>query len=156
MVEARFAPEITSADPGRRITIPQRYCERLPWIRGGETLSVWLLMLLPGRFRLLSDPEVEKDPRLREIRSVIVGGPEVSDTPPSVFEPSEQAASIGRLIPATLAPPGPSWRLTLPKQISIEDENRRRVVLMFSMGYMEIWFLDIYNAAIAAPLDSAI
>ena len=63
---------------------------------------------------------------------------------------------IGRLIPTTLAPPGPSWRLAVPKQIVPDVKHGLTVVLMFSLGYVEIWFRDTYLAALAPPQDSVI
>ncbi len=151
----RFSPEFMDIEAGRRITIPRQYCEKIPGAFGKDTIPMWLLMLVPGRFRLLSDSAVEQDPRLREVRSSIVDGPVETDVPATAFEPNERAAIIGRLIPTTLAP-GKSCRLTLPKQIVPDIKDRQTFVVMFALGYLEIWLLDTYNAALAPPLDSVI
>jgi hypothetical protein len=115
---------------------------------------VWLLMIEPGRYRVLSDSEVQLDQDLREVRSLIVDGPAPPDGPATAFEPNARAARIGRLILTTLAPPRPSWRLTVPKHIT--QGNRERLVLLFSQGYLELWLTDVYTAATAAQLDSAV
>jgi hypothetical protein len=155
MVETPFAPETVNSADGR-ITIPQRYCEKMPWVSGKDPLLVWLLMLVPGRFRMLSDLEVQQDVHLRGIRSVIVDGPTELGSPATAFEPSERAAIIGRLTPTTLFPPRPSWRLMMPKHILLGYSENRTFVLLFSSGYVEIWLPDVYSAALAPPLDSVI
>ena len=156
MVEAPFAPEFISLTADRRFSLPQAYCQKLSWIRGDENMRVWLLQLVPGRFRVLSDSEVDKHERLREIRSIIVNGPAEPGTAPTTFELSNVAALIGRLIPTMLSAPPPSWRLILPKQVLPEEKDKWSLVVIFSMGYLEIWRLDIYNAAAASPLDDLI
>src|SRR5260370_40723375 len=122
MVETRFAPEFVPISAEARITIPQPYCEKLSWVRGDQTMRVWLLGLVPGRFRLLSDPEVEQNQKLRELRAAIIDGPAEAATDPTAFESNELAALLGRLIPTTLSPPRPSWRLLVPKQIVPDDK----------------------------------
>lgn len=156
-VDRLFDPEIVRSDAGDgRIPIPQKFSDRVRWISGTEQLRVWLLMLLPGRFRLLSDSQVQGDGTLSEIRSAIMDGPAELAGSAVGFESSERAAMIGRLIPVNLAPPGPCWRLTLPKPVLPDDKDRRRFVFLFSLGYLEIWLLDVYKAAQALPLDSVI
>ena len=116
MVEAApFRPVFVPAGSDGRVTIPHAWCERIPWVAGDDTLLVWLLMLLPGRFRILSDPEVQQNQSLNDIRSRIVNGPPPIEVPPTAFDPNEMATLVGRLIPTTLAPGG-SWRLIVPRQ----------------------------------------
>src|SRR5438034_861191 len=137
----RFAPEVTGRiGVERRVTIPQSYAEAIEWIRGDKNLAVWLLLHSPGRFRLLTDQQAARDTTLCRIRSIIVDGPGDPVVPPTAFEPNDQAALIGRLIPTTLAPPPPTWRLTIPKQMLPDDNPNRTFTLIFSLGYLEIWF----------------
>ena len=75
MVETPFAPELAKIGSDGRITLPQAYCDKLPWVRGDEALLVWLLMLLPGRVRLLSGGAVVNDPKLATVRAVIINRP---------------------------------------------------------------------------------
>jgi hypothetical protein len=154
MVEPLFKPVPVPAGADGRITIPFGWCQRLPWATGDETLLVWLLMLVPGRFRLLSDPEVQQDPALNEIRSVLVDGPTLAAIPATTFDPSGKAALVGRLIPTSLSP-GASWRLIVPKQ-GMGRRERNEYVLMFSLGYLELWFAETYAEALTAPLDAVI
>ena len=76
MVETRFEPEFVDALTDRRITIPQRYIERMSWVEGEKKQVIWFLMLMPGRFRLLSDAQIVQDQKLQEVRSAIVDGPD--------------------------------------------------------------------------------
>jgi hypothetical protein len=156
MVDTPFAPELAKIGSDGRITLPQAYCDKLPWVRGEQALIVWLLMLLPGRFRLLSDAAVLNEPKLAAVRAAIVNGPTEAEVPAIVFDPNEQASLVGRLIPTTLSPPRPSWRLVIPKPIIPSETQHRTSVILFSLGFVEIWFLETYNAALARPLDLVI
>src|ERR1039458_745943 len=131
MVEVPFKPVVVPAGLDGRITIPRAWCERLPWIVGDETLLVWLLMLLPGRFRVLSDMEVQRNTSLNDIRSSVVNGPTPTEVTPTAFDPNEIATLVGRLVPASLSPSG-SWRLIVPRQIVPGDRDRKEYVLLFS------------------------
>jgi hypothetical protein len=150
-----FTPEMVSADAGRRIVIPKQYCEKISWVRGEQNLHVWLLSLVPGRFRLLSNPDIDQDTKLREVRTLIEDGPSDHTSLATEFDSSERAALVGRLIPTILSPHPPSWRLTLPEHI-IPDKKQRTFVLMFSLGYAELWFLDTYNVALSSSLNAVI
>jgi hypothetical protein len=115
-------------------------------------MSVWLLMLQPGRFRLLSDEEAAADGELGLIRSLIVDGPRPPDSSPAIFEPAERAARLGRLIPTTLSPSSTSgWRLSVPKNIASKEDP---FVLLFSSGRLEIWLSAAYTAALEVPLSA--
>jgi hypothetical protein len=153
MVETPFTPEFAKIGSDGRITLPHAYCEKLPWVRGEEAFLVWLLMLIPGRFRLLSDAAVLNEPKLAAVREVIVNGPAEVDVPATVFDANEQASLAGRLIPTTLSPPRPSWRLVIPKPIIPSETERRVCVILFSLGFIEVWFIETYNTALARPLD---
>jgi hypothetical protein len=156
MVEPSFGPVFVPAGADGRITLPQAWCERLPWLTGAETLLVWLLTLMPGRFRILSDNQVQENMSLNHIRLSIVDGPTPTEVSATAFDPNEKATLIGRLIPTSLAPGG-SWRLIVPKQIVPADRTRKATyVLLFSSGYLELWFSEPYNEALAAPLDTII
>jgi hypothetical protein len=115
-------------------------------------MSVWLLMLQPGRFRLLSDEEAAADGEIGLIRSLIVAGPQPPDGSLTIFESAELAARLGRLIPTSLSPSSTSgWRLSVPKHLSSKEE---RFVLLFSLGRLEIWLLELYNSALECPLSA--
>jgi hypothetical protein len=138
-----------------RITIPLGWCQRIGWASGDDTRKVWLLMLVPGRFRVLSDQQALQDPLLNEVRTLIIDGPPPPQTPATAFDPSDKAALVGRLIPTSFAP-GSSWRLIVPKQVVEGDRAKKDYVLLFSLGYLELWFSKTYDEALAGSLDTVI
>jgi hypothetical protein len=156
MVETPFTPELANASSDRRISIPESYRKKIAWMNGGEPLRAWLLTLMPGRFRLLSDLEVTKDPRLAEIRTLIIDGPIETTVQATEFLLAGRAAIIGRLVPISITAPTTSCRLVIPNEVLPESRERWTFVLMFSLGYLEIWILDVYNAALSVSLDSVI
>jgi hypothetical protein len=155
MAEEFFAPQSLYAGKDRRIAIPQQHCKKIAWVIGGsKPVRGWLLVLVPGRFRLLSDSDVERDERLSDIRSLIIDGPtEPEGTSPIEFESNAKAAVIGRLVPVSI---DASSRIVIPKEVLPDDRDRWTFVLLFSLGYLEMWLVDVYNAALACPLDSAL
>ena len=112
-------------------------------------------MIAPGRFRLLPDSTVEHDPKLGRLRSIVVTGPPDPEVEATMYESNEHAAAIGRLMAVTLTGPHPTWRLVVPKH-SVPDSEQYSFVLIFSLGYLELWLLEVYTAALRAPLDLAI
>src|SRR5438270_899262 len=107
MEEIKFEPEIVSITDGR-ITLPRAYCQAILWATGNEAMRVWLLELSSGRFRLLSDQEVEQNQKLSEIRRALIESPGEIKSPPTEFESRDVAFLVARLIPARLSPQGPT------------------------------------------------
>ena len=138
-----------------RFSLPAAYCQKLPWVQGTDNIPIWLLEVVPGRYRVLPDSGLTHD-ALQEIRLRILEGPAESPGDPTVFEPPGRVALIGRLIPAVLAGPRPSWRFVLPKRVLPDGEEVGQLVLLFSLGYLEIWHMAFYNSALAIPLDKLI
>jgi hypothetical protein len=154
MAEEFFAPEFVHCGKDRRITIPQRHSKKIAWVVGSsKPIRGWLLLLVPGRFRLLSDSDVERDRRLAEIRSLIIDGPTELGASPVEFDSDSKAAVIGRLVPVFI---DPASRIVIPKEVLPNGRERWTFVLLFSSGYLEIWLADVYDAALACPVDSAL
>lgn len=154
MAQAFFTPVFLQSGKDRRITIPQQHCKKIAWVTGGSTVSGWFLVLAPGRFRLLSDTDVERDEKLSNVRSQIIDGPTGLDSAsPVEFESSARAAVLGRLVPVSI---DSSFRIVVPKEVLPAEQDRWAFVLLFSMGYLEIWLANIYNDALACPLYSAL
>ena len=157
MVESNFSPAFVHVPTDGRITIPEALRERISWIKGDQPLTVWLLTVLPGRFRLLSETQVGNDAKLSLIRSQLIDGPNEPDLSVTTFEPSERAAVVGRLTCTTLSPPRPSWRLSIPKQIVPQSAtDRPMLVLLFASGFLEVWHQDVYNQALNCRIDSVL
>src|SRR3954469_15945419 len=114
-----LTPIHTKSDSGR-VSIPKHFSEHVPWIAGAgasaDALQAWVLLLSPGRYRLLSDAQVQSDPYLRPVRLLILEGLPVSPMGPSSAEEAEQVAIVAKLVPVSIAPPeasGPGWRVSL-------------------------------------------
>lgn len=156
MLPNLLALKETTDKSSPRFSLPQAYCEKLEWVRGADNIRVWLLQLLPGRYCILSESDIAKSEALEEITSRILNGPGPPEPDPAKFLPNEVVALIGRLIPTTLSGPRPSWRFTVPRQLFPEGTKIVKYVLLFSLGYLEIWHIDTYDAARQCPLDSLI
>lgn len=146
MPDNALIPEHVHVGPDNRITLPKRFCDVLPWIKGAEA-NAWLYLMEPGRYRLLSDNNVQTDPILEAIRTSLL--PEVRATPTqaSDFEPSEDVAMMARLVPVTLKLHTGSWRLSLPEDwnaLAPPDCNPGSISFLISpRGFVEIWHTDM-------------
>jgi len=127
---------------GGRIRIPPVLVARLPRLSGREALNVWLLVIHPGRCRVVFQEQASSSEVLRRLIEKLQGpGPDEPITDPSDAESSEHAALAARLIPTTVSPKGPGWRLLLPRSLpgEIEPIRAESIWLLLSQGYLEIW-----------------
>ena len=98
-----------------RIFLPEPYLAGTGWTLGDEPLKGWLLVAGPGRCRLLSSAEFDGDPACKSLLSAIDA--EIDRPADNAVELRDaESVALGlRLIPIEISPPGPGWRLTLPK-----------------------------------------
>ncbi len=150
MAENVFTPEFVHAGRDRRISIPKHYCSKVAW---AVSVKAWLLVLVPGRFRLLSDGDVDRDSRLSEIRSFVLEGPSDVRSSPLEFETNEHTAVVGRLVPV---PIDAASRFIVPKELLPSESEDRTFVLLFSSGYLEVWLEEVYRTAATCRLDRAL
>ena len=154
MVEVPYQPSIIPVGSDRRVAIPQGFYNRLHGVDRDAPSLLWLLLLRPGRFRILANADVEKDPRLSNIRSELINGPGEIESSCTEFEENDRAALVGRLTPTQLAGPKPAWRLVVPKALMPDDV--KTIVLLYSSGYLELWFHAVYLEALSRPLDAVL
>jgi hypothetical protein len=151
-----ITPAHVTADAYNRITVPKDLSDRISWIRGTTAIQAWILLLVPGRYRLLSDEQVESDPILEPVRSLILDENLISATEPTRAEDLRRAAIVARLVQATLAPPGPGWRISFPKAFNVfvpPECDLKAFSILFSLeGYLEIWYTDVLRKAVVLPL----
>jgi hypothetical protein len=158
---ADYSADRVKVEAGR-IRLPGRFAQRLKWVQGGEPIEAWLLMIRPGRYRLLSREQVDSSVRLKALAEQIYNPPEPDpETEPFEAESSASAALSARLLPARLSPRGPGWRLTIPKNAlglvryeTVDIDNT--LFLLFSDGYLEVWSPEAVADAAAAPPDRVI
>src|SRR5579872_2237897 len=102
-------PVHITADAYNRIALPQHFCDQIPWICGKDPLLGWLLLVSPGRYRILSDEQVQSDPQLEPIRLLILEGQSAIPRDPTCADEPKHAAIVARLLPVTISPPKPGW-----------------------------------------------
>ena len=150
-------PAHVTADASNRIPVPKPFTDRIEWIGGPEPIQAWLLLLSPGRFRLLSDRQVKGHPHLEPVRSLITeeNFPDLTD--PTLAEEPWRAVIVAKLLPASITPPGPVWRISFPRGFEVfvpPDCDRKALSLLFSLeGYLEIWYTDLLKKTVFHPLD---
>jgi hypothetical protein len=97
--------------------------------------------------RILSNEEVEQDPLLEPIRSLVANEFEPSKNGPTMAEDLTRAAFVARLVPVSLTLPSTGWRVPVPKVFEAYvplEYNRRAFSVMFSVeGYLEIWYTQL-------------
>jgi hypothetical protein len=148
-------PTTVSVDRSGRIVIPQSWCAYAGWIHGTDPLNAWLLMGELGRYRLLSDADVEAHSTLRGLRAKISESNETTKSDLIEFEDEAFATLPLRLASVQLSPPRPGWRLTLPRAITTVMDVRPgedEVALLISKGHIEIWAIEKLKSALRTPL----
>jgi hypothetical protein len=153
-----FIPVHTKADIGNRISVPRHFSEHLPWLNGSRPIRAWLVLLSPGRIRLLSEEQVRSDPQLEPICELLLEGTPAAICEPSSEKPLQRAAVVARLVPVSIAPPatsGPGWRISFPKVfdefIPPDCKPNAFSILLSIEGYLEIWYTEVLRRAVLVP-----
>lgn len=136
-----------------RLTLPKHFCERLTWLTG-QAVQAWFYVLESGRCRILSDEEVQNDPRLEPLRLLALGEQGAVPPQPSYGKPLEDAASVAQLIPATIDLHRGSWRILLSDDLAAlapPGTNVRTLAVLMPEGYLEIWYADVLRQALRPP-----
>ena len=125
-----------------------------PWLVGKEPVECWLLVVTPGRYRLVPQPTGTPSEDLSRILRQI----EESGAPGEVLDRTQNNARDGipgRLIPCNVSPRGPGWRINFPKEakeLVSDKEDRSFVYVMIVAGFIEIWFPDTLRRASSQPI----
>ena len=139
---------------GDRVRLPGDIADRVP-LKGSEQVNCWLMVVSPGRFRLMLRGE-RRDAKgdlarvLDEIEKVEQPGEVLAYT-----ESDAKAALVGRMIPASASPPGPGWRLNIPRiarAVSPGGREAKFVFLAGASGYVDVWFPEAWRQAQTVPL----
>jgi hypothetical protein len=141
-----------------RIRLPIHVVESAnhPRLVGKDPIKCGLLVLTPGRFRLvmLSTGSPTTGDLSRILHEI-----EEAETPGDVLDRTDNNARDGigaRLIPCTISPPSPGWRVNFPqaaKDLIPEKEERSFVFVLVVAGFIEIWFPDTLRRASSAPIS---
>jgi len=141
------------ADSGNRILLPKYLSDRVPWLtKAKEQFFAWLYLLSSGRFRLLSDEEVSRDPTLEPVRALILeSGAPPQTKPTEADEPTSDSVAV-RLARVSLSLPSTGWRLTIPRTFEVfvppECDTKAFSVLFSLEGYLEIWYTYVLQLSV--------
>jgi hypothetical protein len=140
-----------------RIRLPVHFVKQAGLIKN-TPVDCWLLVVTPGRYRLLTQAEKEATEDLSEIHDrvkEVTASADVLDW----TENNPQDAIPARLIACVATPRGPGWRIQIPKvliKLAGEKENPSHVFMMTVAGYVEIWFPETLRAATSVPISKAL
>jgi hypothetical protein len=139
---------------GDRFVLPDEVVEnaRNPRLTGTETVKCWVLVVNPGRYRLATRDDVSAI--LRQIEAAESGGGVLDEV-----VSDQQVAIRARLMPCTISPPGPGWRVNLPKEIlrlAPDGEACHCIFVLIVAGFIELWFPDALRKALSAPLSEVL
>lgn len=133
---------------GDRLNVPAHLVQAAGF-RGSARIRCWLLVVKPGRYRIVpkSKAEVDEDLSrvLKQIEEVGKSGGVLDWT-----DNNEDPVIRAKLIDCVASPPGPAWRITFPKEATqlVPEAEQLPFVYMFSVGgYVEIWFPDTLRRA---------
>jgi hypothetical protein len=131
----------------------------VPWAASPNG-QAWLLLLECGRYRILSDEQVQNDPKLEAVRLLILEGKPAIVSEPTCAKDLEDGAIVARLVPIAVALHKQSqrWRISLPKELKAfqpPDSNPKNFSVLLSLdGHIEVWYTDVLRRAAFLPLRS--
>lgn len=148
---------VTFDPDGNRIQLPKHFSDRLTWLSVSETTAAWIWTVSPGRYRLLSDEQVQLDSTLDLLRSIMAAQHLAPSTSPTVARNSKDAAVVAMLIPTQLKFQRSYWRLSFPDPLKEFippgcDEKKFSIVVGVE-GYLEIWYTHTLREAVLSPRD---
>jgi hypothetical protein len=154
MFNEPLVPIHRSLDPDDRITLPKHLSDQMSWM-AGTNVRAWLLLLAPGRYRLLSDEQVENDPQLEPVRLLILEGKPAVVSEPTYSKDLKEEAIVARLVPIAVAQHKQSqcWRISLPRELLKAfappdcGDPKAFSILLSLEGYWEIWYTDVLRRA---------
>jgi hypothetical protein len=150
---------ILKVEKDYRIFLPQSLLRRAGWISGSKALEAWLLVGGSGKSRLMSAAEFEKDPACLSLKAAIemeAGKPAGSGIE---FRDDALVALGMRLFQIEITPPGPGWRLALPRTLAAIMQihpGETSVALLLLPHNIEIWTLETLRASVNVPLAEII
>jgi len=139
-----------------RARIPPHFADRLNWLAGKEPIAVWLLVVEPGRYRLLTAAHFEGSQELRRLLSEPDGSHLLAA---HEAESATFASLTARLMPTTVAAPPPGWRIHIPREfffLLTPGADKENVFLLFSGQYLELWFPEVLIQSLRTPLDQIV
>lgn len=144
-----------------RIRLPSHVTEtaKNPRFTGKTIIPCWLLVVTPGRYRLVARPTESPTGMLAKILREVEEADEFGDVLDRTENNARDAIGV-RLIPCTVAlTPRVGWRVNFPKaakDLVWLKEERSFVFVRLVAGFVEIWFPDTLRRALSRPLTEII
>lgn len=143
-----------AVDESYRVTIPQRFAKKVGWITGDRAIDAWMLVGSRVRVKLLSQAEVDTDPRIRYLQDRIA---EASLPNESLVEFQEDSLAVlpMRILRTEIRRRGRGWRLALPTAIAVMmrvQPAESDIAALFLSDHVEFWTIEAYSAACSKPL----
>lgn len=143
---------------GDRVRVPA-HLVRLTKLDGDSSLDCWLLVVTPGRYRLVPPSIANKSDTIAAILNEIEEIQEPGDVLAGT-ESNERAALPARLIHTTASPDeNRNWRVTIPEEARMlvpDGKKQRFVFITSSHGFIEFWFPETLKQALSAPISDAV
>jgi hypothetical protein len=136
---------------GERIRLPQPFVEAAG-LTGKDRLERSLFVIRPGAYRLLPAIEELSNEVLQRIHSRWEEAGSGED-PLERTDSPKWAGVRASLIPCVVSPPGPGWRINVPKVArQLVPGDRSGVFLLIVGGCVELWFPDVMRQAVSVPV----
>jgi hypothetical protein len=157
VIDGTNAPESDLAvawfDDGDRIRLPSRFVNPSDFA-GRQTIDCRLLVVSPGRYRLLTQRQATGSTDLARILVEMKEAAEPGDVLKET-ESNQRAAILARLLSCVVSPPPSMWRINLPKEARLlaPDADAKFVFILTVAGYIEVWFPDVLGRAASVPIS---
>jgi hypothetical protein len=136
---------------GERIRLPQAFVEAAR-LNGNERVERSLLVIGPGAYRLLPAAEELSQEDQKILSSWEEAGS--AEGPLEKTDSAKWAGARASLIPCIVSPPGPGWRLNVPKVArQLATGDRSGVFLLIVGASVELWFPDAMREAVSRPVS---
>jgi hypothetical protein len=138
---------------GERINLPIRFVRQAKLdVDPAEHIERLLLVVCPGRYRLLTETSEQVDRIRLLIEDVALPGEVFDETDANI-----RASIRSRLVPCTITRPRPSWRMNVPKvAIQLAPGERSQVFLLVVRGHVELWFPETLRRAVSIPISEVL
>jgi hypothetical protein len=125
----------------------------------GNAIKCWLLVVAPGRYRIVMQSAEAPTGALARIIQQIDELEEFGDVLDGTGNNARDAIAA-RLIPCMVTlTPRVGWRVNFPeaaKDLLPEKEERAFVFLRIVAGYVELWFPSTLRRALSVPLSQVL
>lgn len=152
-------PTLASVDKYGRLYLPKDFAENLSWLGTAKQHAAWIYVIEPGRYRLLSEADVERSATLKRVIQRITEAPDPDeDDDPFEAQDSASAAVVGLVLRVKLLhTKGVGWRLQIPRNSYpfASQAGHSGFYVLFSQGYLELWTLESLNHAMHEAPEKA-